>query len=73
MTNKVMKLVEINTGKMKCEVCGYEHYAMIKPDSNGSFYRGSYQCPNGCKTEEIKRKPLTSEDMIELKKYIKKT
>ena len=44
-----MKLVDPNTGRMKCKVCGAEHFANIRPNSNGRFYRGSWQCPNGCK------------------------
>jgi hypothetical protein len=48
-TKKVMKLVNSNTGEMECKVCGTRHIARVKPDSGGHFYRGSWQCPNGCK------------------------
>jgi len=34
---KPMKLVDPYTGKMECQVCGSEHYASIKPRSNGAF------------------------------------
>ena len=51
MTKKVMKLINISTGEMECKVCGARHFACIRPDSGGKFYRGSWQCPNGCKVE----------------------
>jgi len=38
---KVMKLLDARTGLMKCKVCGAEHNANIKPDSNGRYHRGS--------------------------------
>ena len=46
-----MKLIDPNTGEMECKVCGARHYARVKPDSGGNFYRGSWQCPNGCKLD----------------------
>ena len=48
MTKKVMKLINISTGEMKCKICGARHFASVKPDSGGKFYRGSWQCQNGC-------------------------
>jgi hypothetical protein len=45
---KVMELVDSHTGRMVCPVCGSEHYARIKPQSGGRFYRGSWHCVNGC-------------------------
>jgi hypothetical protein len=39
-----MKLVDQHTGKMECQMCGSEHYASIKPRSNGRYYPGSWQC-----------------------------
>ena len=48
-TPKVMKLVNPSTGEMACKVCGARHFANIKPDSGGKFYRGAWQCQNGCK------------------------
>ena len=48
-TPKIMKLVDPYTGRMICRVCGSEHYASIKPQSGGRFYRGTWQCVNGCK------------------------
>jgi hypothetical protein len=39
-----MKLIDTRTGRMVCKVCGYEHNAMVKPNSNGNFYRGAWQC-----------------------------
>jgi hypothetical protein len=53
MSAKVMKLVEPHTGRMVCQVCGSEHYASIKPQSGGKFYRGSWKCVNGCKKEAV--------------------
>ncbi len=43
-------------GRMVCRVCGSEHYASIRPMSGGKFYRGSWQCVNGCKLEDLKAK-----------------
>jgi hypothetical protein len=51
MTKKVMRLIDPNTGLMECKVCGRRHQANIRPDSNGNYYRGSWQCSNGCKLE----------------------
>lgn len=53
-TKKVMKLLDPRTGLMECPVCGHRHLANIKPDSGGHYYRRSWQCPNGCKLEDIK-------------------
>ena len=52
MRKKVMKLIDVNTGKMQCKVCGAIHWASVRPQSNGNFYRGSWQCQNGCKLED---------------------
>lgn len=49
MTEKVMKLLNPVTGLMKCKVCGARHFANIRPASGGKFYRGSWQCQNGCR------------------------
>jgi len=51
MSTKVMKLVDRDRGIMECRVCGSRHTANIKPDSGGKYYRGSWQCSNGCKME----------------------
>lgn len=51
MSKKVMKLIEPRTGHMICKACGSEHYASIKPQSNGNYYRGSWQCQYGCKLD----------------------
>ena len=53
-TPKVMKLIDPSTGRMECTVCGSEHRASIKPQSNGRFYRGAWQCVNGCKLSQPK-------------------
>jgi hypothetical protein len=50
-TPKPMKLIDPMTGHMQCKVCGSEHYASIRPRSNGRYQRGSWQCVNGCKPE----------------------
>jgi hypothetical protein len=52
MAKKVMRLVDPFTNRMECRVCGGEHWAMIKPQSNGRFRRGAWQCSNGCKLPE---------------------
>jgi hypothetical protein len=39
-----MKLIDPSTGLMKCAVCGSTHWANIKPQSGGRFYRGAWQC-----------------------------
>jgi hypothetical protein len=44
----VMELIDDSTGLMKCFVCGQEHFANLKPNSDGEFYRGAWQCSNGC-------------------------
>jgi len=51
MSKKVMKLINPSTGEMVCPKCGYTHFASIKPRSNGKYYRGSWQCKNGCKLD----------------------
>lgn len=56
-TKKVMRLVDPRTGEMECRVCGATHFAMIRPNSNGHFYRGSWQCLHGCKLEPAKTTP----------------
>jgi len=54
MTKKVMKLIDPKTGLMVCKVCGAKHYAQIqsgadRADGISNYYRGSWQCQNGCK------------------------
>ena len=51
MTKKVMELIDERTGLMKCKVRGFEHQAQVKPESNGKFFKGSWQCDKGCKLE----------------------
>lgn len=53
MIKKVMKLINPLTGLMICKICGCKHWAQIKPQSNGNFYRGSWQCQNNCKFQEF--------------------
>jgi uncharacterized membrane protein YdbT with pleckstrin-like domain len=52
---KAMRLLNLNTGLMVCKVCGSEHYASIKPDSGGRYYRGVWQCLNGCNSKSQKQ------------------
>ena len=54
MRQKIMKLINMSTGLMECKVCGRRHWANIKPDSGGDYYRGSWQCLNGCKIQPKK-------------------
>ena len=49
-TQKVMKLLDPNTGLMECRVCGQRHYANLK--GGGHYVRGSWQCSNGCKLKK---------------------
>ena len=56
MTKKVMKLLDSQTGLMECRICGARHSPLIKPDSGGKFYRGSWQCQHGCKFDDEKPK-----------------
>ncbi len=51
-TKKIMKLIEPETGLMECKVCGARHDAQIRPASNGKYYRGVWQCQNGCKIDQ---------------------
>jgi hypothetical protein len=51
-SRKVMKLLNRFAGLMECRVCGHRHSANIKPDSRGRFFRGSWQCVNGCHLED---------------------
>ena len=37
-----MKLIDPNTGRMECRVCGAVHWANLK--TGGGYYRGSWQC-----------------------------
>ncbi len=48
MTRRVMCLLDPFTGLMECKVCGTRHAALMRPGSDGKYYRGSWQCLNGC-------------------------
>lgn len=48
---RVMKVLDPASGLMECKICGERHYANIKPGSRGKYYRGSWQCRNGCKLQ----------------------
>jgi len=37
-----MKLIDPNTGKMECRVCGSIHWANLK--RGGGYHRGAWQC-----------------------------
>ena len=54
-TPKVMKLIDERTGLMECQVCDSRHLASIKPQSGGHYYRGSWQCNQGCTIEKKKK------------------
>jgi len=41
-------------GWLECKVCRGKWQTRVKPDSNGRFYRGSWQCPYGCTQEDLK-------------------
>lgn len=58
---KVMRLIDSTTGLMECKVCGKRVFAKIQSryerlDGKSQFYRGSWQCLNGCKIQS-KEKP----------------
>lgn len=55
MTKKVMK--EVGNGILQCKVCGQIGYPSLqsgteRKDGVTRYYRGSWQCPNGCKLPE---------------------
>ena len=54
MTKKVMKLIDPSKGLMECKICGKQHHANMVPQSGGHYRRGSWQCVNGCKLEDLK-------------------
>ena len=54
MTKKVMELIDERKGLMRCKVCGMQHCASLQSGSDRAdgvtrYYRGSWQCENGCK------------------------
>jgi len=49
MSEKIMRLLDPETGLMECKICGARHHAQIRP--GGHYYRGNWQCRNGCKFE----------------------
>lgn len=51
MTKKVMRLLNPATGLMECMICGHRHFANLR--SGGYYFRGSWQCPNGCRIEDL--------------------
>ena len=48
--------------KFKCKVCGQVWWPNIKPKKAGElfgtsdYYQSAWQCPNGCKLEDLERK-----------------
>ena len=56
MSQKIMKLIDASTGLMECKVCGSQHVASIRPNSNGNYYRGSWQCINKCQFDTAEKK-----------------
>jgi len=55
VNGKIMELVNVRTGLMRCKVCGATHTANIRPRSKGAFQKGSWNCVNGCKLPEKKK------------------
>lgn len=41
-------LLSRTSGLMECRQCGRNWRARIKQHAKGKYYRGSWQCPNGC-------------------------
>ena len=56
MSKKVMKLIDVSTGLMECQICGARHLSNLK--TGGKYYRGSWQCQNGCKFEDTKQEKI---------------
>ena len=50
MVRKAMKLLDPSTGLMECRMCGSRHHANLR--RGGHYFRGSWQCINGCKLPE---------------------
>lgn len=50
MSKKVMRLLDERSGLMECRVCGQRHLANLR--EGGFYYRGSWQCTNGCSLED---------------------
>jgi len=48
------KLINPSTGLMECQICQKRWIANIRQDSNGDYYRGSWQCENGCNKKQSK-------------------
>ena len=53
MSKKVMKLLNPSIGEMECRVCGRRYHASLK--GGGLYHRGSWQCPAGCRPENLKK------------------
>ena len=57
MENRNPKMVEIlheETLELRCKKCGRKWFPSIL--SGGRLARGSWQCPEGCRTEDLKEK-----------------
>ena len=66
MTKKVMELLDENNGLMRCRICGKTHFANLQSGidrANGitSYYKGSWQCSEGCKFPKLKCKRCNHE------------
>jgi len=57
---KMVKILNERTSKFQCRVCGKVWWANINPDT-GKFYRGSWQCPMGCKLKDLKERGVKFE------------
>lgn len=56
MTWKAMRLIDPQRSEFECKVCGSVHCGAIKPNSAGHFYRGTWQCQNGCTREDYEER-----------------
>ena len=77
MARGTMKLVEPETGRMECKVCGSHHYASRKPNRfGGGWHRGSWQCvyrehhPDGWSAAAL-HTPSTPPDFGDVRKLLK--
>lgn len=56
MTWKAMRLIDPQRSEFECKVCGSVHCGAIKPNSGGHFFRGTWQCQNGCTREDYEER-----------------
>jgi hypothetical protein len=48
---KIVEILDDSNCFFRCKLCGTCWWPMLNP--GGRFKRGSWQCPNGCKKEDL--------------------